>query len=162
MLGTTEYQNVVVLSHHFHDWVTGYASRSNAQTGVQWLATPLSQPDPLQLASLGSSSPAILPTWDRTENLTVISPMPTPTKPRWLWYIRSNLWYICPWTCENVIGIEIWNFKKLTLPGLEHWSSESYPVIKPLDHCLILRKIRNEYINLIWHHLVSHRRVGNF
>ena len=27
-------------------WVTGYASTLSAQTGVQWLATPLSQADP--------------------------------------------------------------------------------------------------------------------
>ena len=40
-----------ILSHHFHDRVSGYASHSNAQTRVQWLATPLSQPYPLQLAS---------------------------------------------------------------------------------------------------------------
>ena len=76
------------LSHHFHDWVTGYASHSNAQAGVQWLATPLSQLDPLQLTSRGWSSPAILPTWDWTNNRKVISPTPTPTKPRWLWQLR--------------------------------------------------------------------------
>ena len=56
-----------------------------AQTRVQWLATPLSWPGPLQLASRGWSGPAILPTWNRTENLTVISPTPTPTNLRWLW-----------------------------------------------------------------------------
>jgi hypothetical protein len=72
-------------SHDWIDWVTGYASHSNAQTGVQWLATPLSQPSPLQLASRGWSSPAILPTWDRTNDRKVINPTPTPTKPRWLW-----------------------------------------------------------------------------
>ena len=33
-------------------------------------------------------------------------------------------------------------------------------VIIPLDHCLILRNTKSENINLIWHHLVSHRRVG--
>ena len=31
--------------------MSGYASHSNAQARVQWLATPLSQPYPLQLAS---------------------------------------------------------------------------------------------------------------
>ena len=81
--GTTEYQNeMMLLSHHFHDWVTGYASHSNAQTGVQWLATPLSQPDPLRLASRGWSSPAILPTWDWTKNRKVISPTPSPLNQR--------------------------------------------------------------------------------
>jgi len=30
-----------ILSHHFHDRVSGYTSHSNAQTRVQWLATPL-------------------------------------------------------------------------------------------------------------------------
>ena len=30
-----------ILSHHFHDRVSGYASHSNAQTRVQWLAMPL-------------------------------------------------------------------------------------------------------------------------
>ena len=74
-----------ILSHHFHDQVPGYTSHSNAQTRVQWLATPLFQPDPLQLASRqGLIKSVILPTWDRTENLTVNSPTPTPTKPRWL------------------------------------------------------------------------------
>ena len=33
--------NTKNLSHHFHDWVSGYASHPNAQTRVQWLATPL-------------------------------------------------------------------------------------------------------------------------
>ena len=78
---TTKYPE----SHDWIDWVTGYASHSNVQTGVQWLATPLSQPSPLQLASRGWSSPAILPTWDRTNDRKVINPTPTPTKPRWLW-----------------------------------------------------------------------------
>ena len=120
-------------SHDWIDWVTGYASHSNAQTGVQWLATPLSQPSPLQLASRGWSSPAILPTWDRTNDRKVINPTPTPTKPRWLWWFQFKCVYIYPWTCENVIGIEIRNFKKLTLPGIEPRSAESYTVNIPLD-----------------------------
>ena len=67
-----------------------------AQTRVQWLAMPLFQPDPLQLASRGWSSPAILPTWDRTENLTVNSPTPTPTKPRWLWLFHVRMCLYIP------------------------------------------------------------------
>ena len=63
-------------SHDWIDWVSAYSSHSNAQSGVQWLATPLSRPDPLQLASRGWSSPAILPTWDRTNNRKVINPTP--------------------------------------------------------------------------------------
>jgi len=86
--GTRRNQNVFFLSHHFHEWVTGYTAHSIAQTGVQWLATPLSRLDPLQLTSRGWSSPAILPTWDWTNNRKVISPTPTPTKPRWLWQLR--------------------------------------------------------------------------
>ncbi len=31
-----------------------------------------------------------------------------------------------PWICENIKGIEIWNFQK-TFPGIEPRSSESYP-----------------------------------
>ena len=55
------------------------------------------------------------------------------TKPQWLWYFQSKCVYIYPWTCENVIGIEIRNFKKLTPPGIEPRSSVSSTVILPLD-----------------------------
>ncbi len=57
-------------------WVTGYASHSESSTQVQWLAQSYSTVwvYPLWLASLGWSSPAILPPQDRTENLTVNSP----------------------------------------------------------------------------------------
>ena len=55
------------------------------------------------------------------------------TKPQWMWYFQSKCVYIYPWTCENVIGIEIRNFKKLTPPGIEPRSAESSAVIIPLD-----------------------------
>ena len=78
-------------SFSWPDWLSDWLCLTlYAQTGVQWLATPLSRPDPLQLASRGWSSPAILPTWDRTNNRKVINPTPTPTKPRWLWQFRQN------------------------------------------------------------------------
>ena len=50
---------------------------------------------------------------------------------------------------------KIWPSQELN-PGHQSHS----PVIIPLDHCLILRNIKSENINLIWHHLVSHQRVG--
>ena len=55
-------------------WVTGYASHSESSTqgSMGSYATVLVYP--LQLASRGWSSPAILPPQDWTENLTVNSP----------------------------------------------------------------------------------------
>jgi hypothetical protein len=77
-----------------------------AQTRVQWLATPLFQPDPLQLASRGWSSPAILPTWDWTENLTVNSPTPTPTKPKVVVIISCQNLFIYPRISQDFKGIQ--------------------------------------------------------
>jgi hypothetical protein len=48
-------------------------------------------------------------------------------------------------------------FQKLTLPGIEPRSSESFPAIIPLDHWHIYRNIKSENINLIWLLVFSHR-----
>ena len=101
--------------------------------------------------------PEFCPPRDRTNNRKVINPTPTPTKPRWLWLFQSKCVYIYPWTCENVIGIEIRNLKKLTPPGIEPRSAESSAVIIPPDHWFIPRNIINEHINLIWLLVFSHR-----
>jgi len=54
------------------DWLC--LNTLKAQHRVQWVATPTVLVYPLQLASRGWSSPAILPPQDWTENLTVNSP----------------------------------------------------------------------------------------
>ena len=54
------------------DWLC--LNTLKAQHRVQWVATPTVLVYPLWLASLGWSSPAILPPQDWTENLTVNSP----------------------------------------------------------------------------------------
>ena len=68
------------------DWLC--LNTLKAQHRVQWVATPTVLVYPLQLASRGWSGPAILLTWDWTNNRKVVSPTPTPTKPRWLWQLR--------------------------------------------------------------------------
>ena len=59
---------------------------------------------------------------------------------------------VCIYTPEHVkISKEskIQRFKNLTFPGIEPRSSESFPVIVPLDHWHIYRNIKSENINLI-------------
>ena len=106
-----------------------------------------------------TSSPAILPTWDRTANLTVNNPTPAPTKLRWLWSFQSKCVYVSPWTCENIIGIEIRKIKNLTFPGIKLRISLLSVSHCDLNHsatlaCYLL--LKSENINLNGHHHVSH------
>jgi hypothetical protein len=65
--------NIIFMSGiNWSDWLC--LNTLKAQHRVQWVATPTVLVYPLQLASRGWSSPAILPPQDWTENLTVNSP----------------------------------------------------------------------------------------
>ena len=112
---------------------------------------------PLQLASRGWSSPAILPTWDRTNNRKVISPTPSPLNQRGdvfsvhiHVYIPLNMWK-CHRNWKN------WNFKNMTLPGIEPGSSVSLLALLPLNHWFLSRINISENINLISLLVFSHR-----
>ncbi len=96
-----------------------------------------------------------LRTLDRTRNLAVSGPTLTHWT-MWAMYFHPKCVCIYPRTSQNLQRIEIWKIKILTPSGSEPRSAESYTVIIPLHHWFIYRNIRNEYINLIWHHLVSH------
>ena len=96
-----------------------------------------------------------LRTRDRTRNLAVYGPTLTHWT-MWAMYFHPKCVCIYPRTSQNLQGIEIWKIKILTPSGSEPRSTESYTVIIPLDHWFIYRNIRNEYINFIWNHLVSH------
>ncbi len=111
----------------------------------------------IQPPTVPGASPSTLPTSDSGSN----------QKPRGLWpnahpldhagmYFHPKCVSTYPRTSQNLQGIEIWKIKILTPSGSEPRSAESYTVIIPLDHWFVYRNIRNEYINLIWHHLVSH------
>jgi hypothetical protein len=112
---------------------------------------------PLQPASRGWSSPAILPTWDRTNNRKVISPTPSPLNQRGdvfsvqiHVYIPLNMWK-CHRNWKN------WNFKNMTLPGIEPRSSVSLLALLPLNHRFLSRINISENINLIRFLVFSHR-----
>jgi hypothetical protein len=132
-----------------------------AQTGVQWLATPLSQPGPywtrLQgvIKSLNSALHGIEPTTSRSSIRRLHPPIHGGCD-----NLSPNCGIYAPEHVKMSKELKFWNFKKLTPQGIEPRSAESSAVIIPLDHWFLPRNIRNEYINLIWHHLVSRRGEG--
>ena len=92
------------LRHHFHVWVTGYASHSESSTQGSMGSYSTVLVYPLRLASRGWSSPAILPPQDWTENLTVNSPTLQPLTHRGWWFFVSNVSIYCPgcpWTSRK-------------------------------------------------------------
>ena len=88
------------LKHHFHVWDKlewlAMPHTLKAQHRVQWVATPTVLVYPLQLASRGWSSPAILPPQDWTENLMVNSPTLQPLNHSGWWNFMSNVSIYCP------------------------------------------------------------------
>jgi hypothetical protein len=131
-----QYQNEM-MSHHFC-WVIIFMT--------EWLDMPHTLcPDWGSMVSystipawptsarLTGSSPAILPTWDQTNNREVINPTPTPPNHGGCDFFSPNVSrhiFTCPWTCENVIWIKIWNLKnwpsKESNPGLPSHIRWSY------------------------------------
>ena len=82
------------------DWLC--LNTLKAQHRVQWVATPTVLVYPLQLASRGWSSPAILPPQDWTENLTVNSPTLQPLN-----QVADEIsWLMCLYIAQDVPGLQ--------------------------------------------------------
>ncbi len=104
------------------EW-TGYASSLKAQAGVQWLATPLSQPDPLWLASWGWPSPTILPPQGLNQQSHDYQPNASTTKPCGWWNFMSKCVYICSDILNYQGNSKIQKFKNLHRSGIEPMTS---------------------------------------
>ena len=93
-----------------------------AQPRVQWLATPLSQVYPLWLASLGWSSPTILPPQNWTENLTINSPTLQPLNQAADEISCQNVSIYCP-GCPRTSR----KFKNQKFKFCKYWDSNPVP-----------------------------------
>ena len=148
------------LRHHFHVWVTGYASHSESSTqgSMGSYATVLVYP--LQLASRGWSSPAILPPQDWTENLTVNSPTLQPLNQAADEISCQNVSIYCP-GCPRTSR----KFKNQKFKFCKYRDSNSVPRrclcqhkrLNRLTTSALKMKTKSESLNLNGHHLVSLR-----
>ena len=140
------------------DWLC--LNTLKAQHRVQWVATPTVLVYPLRLASLGWSSPAILPPQDWTENLTVNSPTLQPLTHSGWWFFVSNVSIYCP-GCPRTSR----KFKNQKFKFCKYRDSNSVPRrclcqhkrLNRLTTSALKMKTKSEGINLNGHHLVSLR-----
>ena len=113
------------LRHHFHVWVTGYASHSESSTQGSMVSYSTGLVYPLWLASRGWSSPAILPPQDWTENLTINSPTLQPLNQVADGISCQNVSIYCPWWPRTSKKFKNSKFKILHRSGIEPWSPRS-------------------------------------
>ncbi len=139
-------------------WVTGYASTLKAHVRVQWVISPLSFHAHFVLACKGWPVLAFCTLQDRSENLTVNSPMLSTTKPRGWWNFMSECVYICagyPKLSRELKNSKIQNLQRSGFELSTSWLSVSNKRLNHLTTSALNMKSKSESINLNRHHLVS-------